>query len=208
MVESQHELIGKAVAGDRIALQELLFLHFTQLQHQISPKLPGALRHVLSVEDVLQETFLQAYRDIEQFDVASGVSFLSWLRAIADHRLADTVKGLNRQKRGGGRRRAVPAVGPRSSSIADLLETLPDTACTPSRLAAHREAATAVQVAIGALPDGQREAVRLRFLDGKSLPETAAAMGRTPSAVRSLIHRAKLQLSQALGHASQWLDSR
>ena len=58
------------------------------------------------------------------------------------------------------------------------------------------------------LPSDQRQAVRLRYLSGKSLEETAVAMGRTPNAVRSLVHRAKQRLHHALRRSSLWLDKR
>jgi RNA polymerase sigma factor (sigma-70 family) len=73
---------------------------------------------------------------------------------------------------------------------------------------ARRDAVLAVQVAVAGLPADQREAVRLHLLEGKSLQETAVAMDRTKSAVRSLIHRGKQKLSEALGRASLWFSSK
>jgi RNA polymerase sigma-70 factor (ECF subfamily) len=58
------------------------------------------------------------------------------------------------------------------------------------------------------LPDDQRMAIQMQQLEGKSVEETAAALGRTPGAIRGLVHRGKLELVEALGRASRWLKSR
>jgi RNA polymerase sigma-70 factor (ECF subfamily) len=70
---------------------------------------------------------------------------------------------------------------------------------------ARDEALQALHIALAGLATDQREAIRLRHLEGKSLEETAAAMGRTPDAVRGLVHRGKQQLQEAMGRASRWL---
>ena len=57
------------------------------------------------------------------------------------------------------------------------------------------------------LPDEQRLAICLHVLEGRSLEETAAIIGRTPGAVRALIYRAKQQLREGLGRASAWLSN-
>ena len=84
---------------------------------------------------------------------------------------------------------------------------LVDDVAALNRLAA-REAVGAIRVGIAGLPDDQREAIRLHVLEGRSLAETAAAMNRSPGAVRALIHRGKQQLRDGLGRASVWLSGR
>ena len=64
---------------------------------------------------------------------------------------------------------------------------------------ARREAVHAVQVAVASLPEDYREVIRLRYFEGKTLSDTAAAMARSPDAVRALTDRAKKQMRDALG---------
>ena len=61
-----------------------------------------------------------------------------------------------------------------------------------------------MQVGLASLPQSQQDAVRLRHLDGKSVAETAAALGRPPGAVRGLLQRARKSLRDALGRSSRW----
>jgi RNA polymerase sigma-70 factor (ECF subfamily) len=204
--EAQPEWIAKAVAGDRLALEKLLLAHSLQLSLHIGAKLPGSVKGVLGVEDILQQTFVHAFQRIERLEHTTQRSFSAWLKAIAENQVQDAVRGLRRKKRGGAHRQlSRPAQG-QQSSIADLVELLSDRQHTPSRSVARREAVQAVQVGIAALPEDQREAVRQHLLEGKSLAETASAMGRTPGAVSALVHRAKRNLREALGRASLWLS--
>ncbi len=206
--EKTQERIGKAVSGDRFALQELLLAHTPQLSRHIAPKLPSSLRGILEVEDVLNATFLQAFRNIGKLREVSERSFYAWLKTIAENQLRDALKTLQRKKRGGGHRRLRAPAKSNSGSVADLAELLSADCDTPSGAFARQEAVQAIQVGIAGLPDDQRKAICLHVLEGKSLAETAAIMNRTPGAVRALVHRAKQQLREGLGRASVWLSSR
>ena len=61
---------------------------------------------------------------------------------------------------------------------------------------AQHEAERALHVAIAGLPDDYRQVIRLRYLEGKSIAETAAAMDRTSNAIRALTDRAKKKLQE------------
>ena len=207
-VAAEQELIAGAISGDREALERLLLDHYDRLARHIEPKIPASQQSLVGVDDILQKTFIQAFRDVHKFELHSAGSFVAWLKAIAENRLLDTLKALKRKKRGGDRLQVrPPAVGP-SSSVADLVELLSDRIDTPSRVMARREAVQAVQIGLAGLPDDQRDAVRLRYLDGATVEQTAAAMDRTPDAVRGLVHRAKQALRNTLGHSSRWLSKR
>ena len=113
-----------------------------------------------------------------------------------------------RKKRGGDRVEArAPAADP-FGSMADLVEMLSGGGRSPSQSAARREAVAAMQAGIAALPDDQRQAVRLHHLSGKTLEETATMMDRTPGAVRGLLRRANEALREALVRATLWLSTK
>jgi RNA polymerase sigma-70 factor (ECF subfamily) len=201
-------LIERARAGDRLALEELLLTHAGQLSHHIARRLPASLTSVVSVEDILQETLLRAYLEIGKLRDTTPRGFFAWLKSVADLRILDALKAQKRQKRGAGIRRARKDADSPTGSLDELIDRLPGHEATASRLVARREALLALQVGMAGLPEDQREAIRLHILEGKSLDETAAAMGRTSSAVRNLIHRGKHNLAQAMGRASLWLSAR
>jgi RNA polymerase sigma-70 factor (ECF subfamily) len=201
-------LFALASTGDRGALERLLLDHYDRLAAFLDPKIPATLRALITVEDVLQEAFVHVFRDFYRTRLADERAFFGWLCAVAEHRLNDSVRLHQRRKRGGDRRRVTDAPWGHRSSMADLVQILADDQRSPSQSAAAHEAMEAVQVHLAALPDDQREAVRLRYLGGRSLEETARKMQRTPGAVRGLLHRAKEALRAGLHRSSMWLSKK
>jgi RNA polymerase sigma-70 factor (ECF subfamily) len=202
--ELHQQLIEGAVAGDRTALERLLILEFGAVQRHITQQLPDWLRGAVSVEDLLQDTFAQAFRDIGQFDFRSERSLRSWLCTIADHRLQDLIRRLRRKKRGGGRVPTRLRVEADRSSLVDLATLLSDRGDSPSQAAARGEVVQAVHVGLASLPEDQREAVRRRYLERQDYLAAAKAMDRSPEAVRSLVYRAKHSLRDFMGRSSRW----
>ena len=204
---AEAELVTAAVSGDRFALERLLLAHYDDLARRIGAKLPLRLQATHAVEDILQLTFMQVFRDIGGFEQRADAAFGAWLARIAEHRLLDAIKQHDRQKHGGDLRQ-VQNNSRDDSRILPLWDWIVAADTSPSSVVAREEMLQALSVALATLPDDQRAAIRLRLLDGKSLEETAAELGRTPDAVRGLIHRGKQQLAAAMGRASLWLKSR
>ena len=200
-----HEL-RRAIAGDKDALERLLLGEYAALIRFVEPRIPADLRGVLSADDVLQDSFVLAFRDVGQFDPSRGIAFGAWLRGIVDHRMMDSIRYLRRKKRGGAFRRKEKLSDPLRSSIKAFIETVLDDEDTPSQIVAKDEAIDAMQVAIDTLPDDQRTAVKLRFLMHKSVEETAEQMNRTVDAVRGLLHRAKQTLRCQMEESVKWLS--
>jgi RNA polymerase sigma-70 factor (ECF subfamily) len=200
------ELLAAAIRGDRLALGEVLLARFDGLKTLIERCLPARLGDVLTAEDVLQETLVRVIRGIASFEPRDGASFERWLETIARHTIESLEVAETAQKRGGRFQRRMHRAASPSGSIADLVDLLSDKSSTVSGKAAKKEAIQAVQVGIACLPDEQQQAVRLRYLQGQSLGETADALGRSPAAVRGLLYRAKTRLRDALGRSSRWFS--
>jgi RNA polymerase sigma-70 factor, ECF subfamily len=202
--ESESELVSLAAAGDAMALERLLVLHYDRLAAQVGRKLPDELRGLISADDVLQEAFVVAFREIRQFKPAGPDAFYHWLAAIAQHRLLDMVKAQRAAKRGGGRRAINRPSRSPEESLAGLLELLQVNERTPSRSVAAHEAIGAIRVGLSGLKEDYREALRLRYIEGLPVAEAAARMQRTEHAVHMLCHRGLEQLREALGRSSQF----
>ncbi|NQV35697.1 MAG: sigma-70 family RNA polymerase sigma factor [Phycisphaeraceae bacterium] len=205
---SANEMIVKAVSGDHVALERLLLNYYDRLGRTIGAKLPASVKQVVDVDDILQQTFLQVFRDIRGFQPHSDASFFGWIKTIAENRLIDTIKGLKRKKRGGEHHQVREVKDCQTSSIKNLVDMLSANGRSPSRSFARHEAMQAVQIGLASLPEDQREAIRLRFISGKSLEEVAAMMGCTKAAVRGLIYRGKRELHDAMGRSSRWLSKK
>ena len=201
---SEKDLVGRAVAGERAALDCLLAMYLPRLGAAIAPRMPASLRGSLQVEDVLQEVTLEVVRTVGMFQGTEAKSFYAWLCQIAAHRLLDMVRAGRAAKRGGGRM----AMDAQVASMTCFLDRVAVNSRTPSMSAAGHEAASAVTAALERIPENYRLAVRLRYLEGLAPAEIAVRMGRTEEGVRLLCHRGCKLLADVLGPMSHFLTQK
>lgn len=195
------QLIPAAVAGDVVALQQLLLVKYTLLLAHIAARLPKDVQSVVGADDVLQQTFSDVYRDIQSCRATSEAAFFAWLKTIADHRLADTIKRLKRKKRGGDVQQAHDCGG----SVGELVAALSDHGFTPSQIVAKGEAKQALEIALAGLPDDHRQALQLYYYEGRNVASVAEQLEKTPGAVRGILDRARQKLHEMMGAASKYL---
>ena len=203
---SELELVSRASAGDRSAIQELLMLHHRQLVTAIEKQIPADLRGLLSADDVCQEAYVSVFRQIKSFQPHDEQAFERWLRTIANRKLVDLIRAQRAAKRGGGK--VVDARRPRedTSSMIELLDILAVHERTPSRSAAHRELVRIVQDALDGLKEDYREVLQLRYIQSLSVAETAEKMGRSDGAVMMLCNRGLQQLEEVIGDPSRFFS--
>jgi RNA polymerase sigma-70 factor (ECF subfamily) len=199
--------ICAAVDGDLAALEKLLVGFFPTLERHVEQRIPVEIRRHLSAEDILQEVFVQAFRDIGQLQHRNRASFMAWLVTIAEHRLADAIKRLGRKKRGGDLHQVAHFSTNSTSASVLLMDAIYQDHHLPDDSAARREMSIALQIALAALPAEQREVLRLRYLQHMDVAEIADQLGRTTGAVRGLIDRGKKRLADAMGRSSLWFDA-
>jgi RNA polymerase sigma-70 factor (ECF subfamily) len=128
---------------------------------------PGPL-----AEELTQQTFVEATRRHRAFDGRSDV--LTWLCAIARHKVADHYRRLEREER-----RHMQLV----VREIDVAETN-----GPAGPADERDA---IERALRSLPATQRAALIFRHLDGLSVHEIGALLGKSDTAIESLLARAR-----------------
>ena len=205
---AEEQLIQRARDGDVGAWDLLIARHQRTLQDYMRYRCDHSLAAHVSAEDILQDVLLQAWLDIKSLKRTSPASFIAWLKAVADGRIRNALKAQQRLKRGGHLRRATDGFAQEGGSWYDLLDALPAAAKTASSILSRKETGRALQVAVSLLPDDQRTALTLCYLEGRTLAEAAATMQRTSAAVRGLLHRGKQQLARNLASASTWLGGR
>lgn len=204
----EDKLVAQAVAGDRLSLDRLLLSNVSRLTDYLQPRIPSAFQSVVDVDDIVQQTFFQVFRDIGTFQPRGPGAFFAWLRGIAENRLFDCIREQKRKKRGGEFRRQRTIDQDAGASSLELLNLLSGGNGTPSQSVARRETVHAIQVGIAGLPDDQRIAIELHCIKGLSLEATAEKMGKTSGAVRALVHRGKRKLSEILDLSAIWLEKR
>jgi RNA polymerase sigma-70 factor (ECF subfamily) len=183
------QLLPLARAGDADALGRLLEQHRAVFQDLVERRLGNRLGVRAAASDVVQQAMLEAARDFQEFRGAAPEEFDAWLRRIVEHVLAHSVRDhLHAQKRDARREQAPgdPASEPAAAHS------------SPSQRAMRAEDERRLTEALVRLPDDQREAVRLRHLEGWTLARIAEHLGRTPVAAAGLIKRGMVALRKLM----------
>ncbi len=205
MATSEEELLALAIDGDRDAVGTLLQRYGPQVRNRLAGKIARHWQSVLTADDILQVTYLEAFMHIGRFKPAGAGSFLAWLTRIAENNLRDAVKSLEAEKRPDPRRQVRPQG---DDSYVALIELLGGTSTTPSRHAAKAEVRAALESAIAGLPEDYAKVVRMYDLEGRSASEVADSMGRSPGAIFMLRARAHDRLPDLLGSSTAFfIDS-
>lgn len=199
--------VAAAIAGDREALKRLLAESSDSLTRYVEGKLGPSLQSIISADDVVQETFIQAIADVGGCQASDGRGFAAWLKGVANHRMQDLIKGLKRKKRGGDFQRVETAAAASRSRV-DFVQLLSAGISTPSRRFAVGEAGAVLQAALACLPEDQRTAVRMQYFEGRSVNDIAERLDRSPAAVRGLVRRAMDALRGDLEQSAIWLSRR
>lgn len=194
------QLLSQARQGDAEALGQLLEAFRPELERLARYQLDGRVALRVAASDVIQQTFLEAYRCFRQFQGASEDEWAAWLHRILDHQVAGAVRNhALLQKRDVRKERSMDDSG---GSQAGLKESLDAGHSSPSGRAIRGEEERRLLAALATLPPDQREAVRLRHLENRPLAEIACRLNRTPNATASLIKRGLQALRKAL-HADE-----
>lgn len=144
------------------------------------PRIYGYLLHrcggdVSAAEDLTQETFLSAVCELKKGQRVEAP--LPWIYGIARHKLFDHYRRQERAE--------------------DTLAIEPSAEIGDVPFESGQEARERAVAALAGVPASQREALVLRYLDGFSPPEVAAALGKTVKAVDGLIARGRESFKRA-----------
>lgn len=183
----------------------LLLDRADRLDRYVRMKLPAEVQRVVAPEDVLQEVWTTAYRRVSSFQASGPDDFDRWLTRLTESRIIDALRYARRLKRKGSRNLEHDAHR-RTASYMNLFGRLVSKERTPSSEDAVKEAVQAVQVAVAGLPESYRSAVTLHHLHGQTRTEIANALGKTPSAINSLLYRGLRELRARLGRAERFFS--
>lgn len=128
-------------------------------------------------EDITAQAFLEGVRARRSFDGRSDP--VTWICAIARNRLIDHYRAEARERL----RHLRLVEDAASTTVSGQLDEV--------------EQRDAVLTVLGTLPDTERLALTLRYLDGYSVPETAEKLGRSIPATESLLNRARERVRHA-----------
>lgn len=183
---SEAELVRALQAGEPDAFTEMVE-RYSGTVYNLALRLMR--NDPMEAEDVLQETFVSAFRALDRFE---GRSLLStWLYRIAYN------AALMRL-----RKRELPTVSidePLTNEEGDPIpRQLVDWSAIPDQVLLNSELRRALDTAVATLPETLRSVFVLRDIEGLSTAETAAVLDLTETNVKVRLHRARLALREQL----------
>jgi RNA polymerase sigma factor (sigma-70 family) len=185
--ESTFHLIQRARAGDQQALERLFALHLKPLQRWARGRLPKWARDLADTDDLVQDTLLQTFKRIEEFEPRRVGALQAYLRQAVLNRIR------NELRRNGRQPHATDLDGIEVESVESPLEE-----------AIGREAVERYEAALHRLSAEEREAIIARVEMGYSYEELAEALGKpTPDAARKAARRALVRLAEEMKRAAE-----
>ena len=183
---------------DSAALAEFMEAHRPQLMAFIERQLGTALRRKVEPDDVFQEASAEAVRALPGADLSEREPF-SWLCQIAERRIIDLHRRFfDAQKRDAGREVPLGASGGETNE-AGLINMLVASMTTPSQAFSRNAREARLQEALEKLPDDQREALRLRYVENMPSKLIAERLNKSDAAVRVMLTRSINKLQELLG---------
>jgi len=181
-VEDESDAVT-AASGEPEAFR-LLVDRYSRRLFRLAYRMTG---NVQDAEDLVQETFLRAYRSRDTFQARAN--FSTWIYRICVNASLDHVR----------KRRAQPI----AETIDDpeggvQSESLPGDTATPERLLLSQEARRAVEAALASLSPVERAAFALRHYEQLSISEIGAALGLREAATKNTIFRGVQKLRRSL----------
>ena len=180
--ESTIRLLERARGGDREALDRLVSRHLIPLKRWAKGRLPRWARDLADTDDLVQDTLLQTFRRIGDFEARGVGALQAYLRQAVVNRVRDELRKKGRR--------------PESTDL-DGLQI--DAGLSPLEEAIGRESLARYERALATLTEDEREAIVGRVEMGYSYEELADVLGKPSSeAARKAARRALVRLTQEM----------
>jgi len=174
--DSDQDLVTKSQAGDRAAFEVIVRRTARLLFARLYLETADAHR----AEDLVQETYLVAWRRVEQLKDPGGLR--AWLFSIAHSVLVDSVRREGRKKRS----------GPREPS--EAIDRAVDPGASPPTTAEREETRARVLAQLRSLPEEYRLPITLRYIGGADYETIGRELGLTNGSLRGLLNRGMARL--------------
>lgn len=166
-------LLQRARSGDREAIDGLIAAHRDELLAMAQVKLGARVQSRIDASDVVQQTCLSVFRQMNEFAGTDVPQFVAWVRQIHEHNIQNVVQAhVGADKRNIERERSLE-----EGTLENRRQS------TASEHAIRREESSRLVAALAELPPDERVILEMRYLDGRTLQEIAVETNLTKEAV-------------------------
>jgi RNA polymerase sigma-70 factor, ECF subfamily len=179
MLMDEGTLVREAMAGDREAFAGLVRLHQARLRALAALSIPGRD----DVHDVVQETFIDAWRALARFD--AGREFGPWLRSICRNRINGFLRlRLIRRRR----------------ELALVDEALIASAVPEEDGAEAERQVIALRICLDGLDTASRQLLYRRYHDEEAVQDLASGLGKSANSISMVLIRIKAALMRCVSN--------
>lgn len=184
LLESQ--LVKLALKGDQTAFAELVELYQEKLYHMAY----RMLNNRQEAEDVVQETFLRVYNNLERYN--DTMKFSTWIYRIATNLCIDRLR----------KRKPVYSLDAESNEYEGLdgYSMIPSDDRTPESELLLSETQRIIHQAIDTLPPKYKTVMILRYIHELSLQEVGDILNMPVTTIKTRVHRGREFLRKKLEH--------
>lgn len=188
--ESRRELIERATDGDAAAREDLLAESIPTLVDFLRARMGPLLRSQETSVDLAQSVCREVLQDLPTFEYRGDGAFVRWLQTRAEYKLLKRCRFYKQE------RRDVTRQGPSIDHLPDVGQ--PADPLTPSHDARALEELDRLRDALDRLPPDYREVIVLSRIVGLTPEQVAARMGRSRTAIWTLLSRALARLALSI----------
>jgi RNA polymerase sigma-70 factor, ECF subfamily len=181
-------VVAQVLAGDRDAFRVLVERHSRSI-FRVVFRMTGNQQ---DAEELVQETFLRAYKSLPRFELRAN--FSTWLYRIAINRTLDFLNARKTQMTSKETFQITDNPDPEEGNQVQLPAAGPG----PERLLLSAEMQRKIAGAMGLLTPAERVAFTMRHMEGRSIEEISQALNLKVSAAKNSVFRAVQKLRQQL----------
>ncbi|MHA6481036.1 RNA polymerase sigma factor SigW [Paenibacillus sp. strain BS8-2] len=182
----ENQLARLALKGDQQAFEELVDLYQDKLFHMAYRMLSNRQE----AEDVVQETFLRVYKNLDRFD--ESLKFSTWIYRIATNLCIDRLR----------KRKPTYSLDAESSEYEGLdgYSMIPGDNRTPESELILSDTQRIIHQAMETLPPKYKSVMMLRYIQDLSLQEVGDILGMPVTTIKTRVHRGREFLRKKLEH--------
>lgn len=194
------QLVIRIHGGDREAFDLLFMRYYPRIKLLVRMQMLDKLKAQVEPDDVIQEIYMEVYRNFHKFEYSDPDSFFKWVTTVISWKIKDFDKyffktakrqpheTLSLQQKSGGE----------DTTGFELGDGVAATQNTPSQIVMEREGYQLLDQALQKLPENFRQVITYRQIMKLTAAETAKEMDMQPNAVNVLFHRAQQKLQSVL----------
>lgn len=194
------QLVRRIHSGDTRAFDQLFMRYHPRIKLLVRLQMLDKLKAQIEADDIVQEIYLEVYRNFHKFEYRDPNSFYKWLITIVAWKIKDFdkyfFKAAKRQAAGVlSLDQKPPDSTENGPAIGDMVEGHEG---SPSQIVMQREGYQMLERALTRLPANYRQIIQLRQIEEHSAREVSEILGTNVNAVNVLYHRAQQRLHELL----------